>query len=52
VDGGKSEHPHRGRGKGDREFVEWKLGRRITLEMSINKITTTTNNNSNNNNKP
>jgi hypothetical protein len=31
------EHPHRGRGKrkGDREFVEGKLGGGITFEMSI-----------------
>jgi hypothetical protein len=28
-----------GEGKGDRVFVEGKLGRGITFEMSINKIT-------------
>jgi hypothetical protein len=34
------EQPHRDRGSRRRsEFVEGKLGRRITFEMSINKIT-------------
>jgi hypothetical protein len=34
------EHPHRGRGGGKRKgFVEGKLGRGITFEMPINKIT-------------
>ena len=34
------EHPHRGRlaEGGDRELVEGKLGRRITFELLINKI--------------
>ena len=35
------EHPHRGRlaEGGDRELVEGKLGRRITFELLINKLT-------------
>ena len=33
------EHPHRGRGGARDEFVEGKLGRGITLEMAINKLT-------------
>jgi hypothetical protein len=33
------EHPHRGRGGRDRGIVERKLGRGITFEIYINKIT-------------
>jgi hypothetical protein len=38
VGGQVTEHPQRGRGRGWR-LVEGKLGRVITFEMSINKIT-------------
>ena len=34
------EHPHKGRGEGgDKGLAEGKLGRGITFEMQINKIT-------------